>query len=342
MTAARVILVTGVSRFLGGATARVLAQDQRIERVIGVDITAPHSHFAASHSRAEFVRADISTPLIAKVIDSAGVDTVIHTDINASASASGGRASMKEANVMGTMRLLAACQHAPGVRRLVVKSSGAVYGASPRDPALFTEQMQPRFLSGGYGKDAQDVEGYVRGFVRRRPDVLTTVLRFANFLGPHVDSVLAPYFGLKAVPMLVGFDPRLQLIHEQDGVRALVHSALTEHSDSGGVFNIAAADVMYLSQAVLRAGRIPLPIVPGPAASVASRLVRMLGYSDFTPELIRYLRYGRAMDTAQAAEQLGFVAEHSTSATFDDYLTGRGINPTLPVRAVRTALRGRR
>lgn len=338
----RVVLVTGVSRFLGGATARVLAQDASIERVIGVDVTAPHPHFAASHSRAEFVRADIASPLIAKVIDSAGVDTVIHTDINASASASGGRASMKEANVMGTMRLLAACQHADGVRRLIVKSSGAVYGASPRDPALFTEQMQPRYLSGGYGKDVQDVEGYVRGFARRRPDVLITVLRFANFLGPHVDSVLAPFFTLPAVPRLIGFDPRLQLIHEQDGVAALVHSALTDDPATAGVFNIAAPDIMYLSQAVLRAGRVPLPVVPGPAASVAGRLVRLLGYSDFTPELIRFLRYGRAMDTALAAEQLGFTPQYSTLETFDDYLVGRGITPTLPVRALRGALRARR
>lgn len=337
----RVVLVTGVSRFLGAATARVLAQDVSIDRVIGVDVTAPHPHLVAAHSRAEFVRADIASPLIAKVIDSADVDTVIHTDINASASAAGGRASMKEANVMGAMRLLAACQHAAGVRRLVVKSSGAVYGASPRDPALFTEQMQPRYLSSGYGKDAQDVEGYVRGFMRRRPDVRTTILRFANFLGPQVDSVLAPYFSLRAVPTLIGFDPRMQLVHEQDGVAALVHCASLGEAASG-VFNIAAPDVMYLSQAILRAGRVPLPVVPGPAASAASRLVRLLGYSDFTPELIRYLRYGRAMDTSLASEQLGFTAQYSTLETFDDYLTGRRITPTLPVRAARTALRGRR
>ncbi|WP_134321926.1 NAD-dependent epimerase/dehydratase family protein [Cumulibacter soli] len=337
----RVVLVTGVSRFLGGATARVLAQDASVERVIGVDITAPHPHFASSHSRAEFVRADISSPLIAKVIDSAGVDTVIHTDINASASASGGRASMKEANVMGTMRLLAACQHSSGVRRLIVKSSGAVYGASPRDPVLFTEQMQPRYLSGGYGKDVQDVEGYVRGFVRRRPDVLTTVLRFANFLGPQVDSVLAPYFELAAVPRLIGFDPRLQFVHEQDGVAALVHCAGLDDDDAAGVFNIAAPDIMYLSQAVLRAGRVSLPVIPGPAASVASRLVRLLGYSDFTPELIRYLRYGRAMQTELASEQLGFTPSYSTLETFDDYVAGRAITPTLPLRALRGALRSR-
>ena len=77
----RVVLVTGVSRFLGGATAHALASDTRIERVIGVDLSPAHS-VLTTHSRAEFVRADIRSPLIAKVIDSAGVDTVVHTAIS--------------------------------------------------------------------------------------------------------------------------------------------------------------------------------------------------------------------------------------------------------------------
>ena len=37
---------------------------------------------------------------------------------------------MKEINVIGTMQLLAACQKAPAVRKLVVKSTTAIYGSS--------------------------------------------------------------------------------------------------------------------------------------------------------------------------------------------------------------------
>lgn len=333
---ARVVLVTGVSRFLGGATAHALAGDPSLERVIGVDVSAPHP--IVGPSRAEFVRADVRSPLIAKVIDSAGVDTVVHTDINASPSASGGRASMKEANVMGTMRLLAACQHAERVQRVVVKSTGSVYGASRRDPAMFTEQMQPRGLAGGYGKDAQDVEGYVRSFIRRRPDVTVSVLRFANFIGPQVDSILAPYFTMKAVPVIAGYNPRLQLIHEQDAVDALVRCALDTDGSADGVFNIAGPGLVSLSQAILRAGRVPLPIV-GPAASAVTRIVRLLGYSDFTAEYVQFLRYGRAMDISLARERLGFEPRYSTIEAFDDYLAGRGVTASWPLRVARGALR---
>ena len=183
--APRVVLVTGVSRHLGGLLAARLVADPTIERVIGVDTVPPPRELAGTLGRTEFVRADIRNPLIAKVIAAAEVDTVVHLNITATPRGAGGRASMKEMNVIGTMQLLAACQKSASVRRLVVKSTTAVYGSSSRDPALFTEETEPKALPrSGYAKDAVEVEGYVRGFARRRPDVTVGVLRFTNFIGP--------------------------------------------------------------------------------------------------------------------------------------------------------------
>ena len=202
----RRVLVTGVSRYLGGRLATLLQADPDVESVIGVDTIPPRRDLG----RAEFVRADIRNPLIAKVIGSAQVDTVVHMNLIATPLGAGGRTAMKEINVIGTMQLLAACQKAPTVRKLVVKSTAAVYGSSSRDPALFTEDMEPRELPrSGYGKDAVEVEGYVRGFGRRRPDVEITMLRFANFIGPRIETVLTRYLMLPVVPTV----PRLRPAH---------------------------------------------------------------------------------------------------------------------------------
>ena len=137
------------------------------------------------------MRADIRNPVIAKVIVRERVDTVVHTSVAATPAAAGGSTSMKELNVIGTMQLLAACQQAPDVRKLVVKSSAAVYGASNRDPAMFTEGMNAKRLpSSGFAKDITEVESYTRGFARRRPDVAVTTLRIANVIGPQMTTAM--------------------------------------------------------------------------------------------------------------------------------------------------------
>ena len=271
----RVVLVTGVSRHLGSRLAGVLALDPSVERVVGVDTVAPRPEQLALLGRTEFVRADIRNPLIAKVIAQAGVDTVVHMNVVATPSGAGGRTAMKEINVIGTMQLLAACQKAPTMRKLVVKSTTAVYGSSPRDPALFTEDQEPRALPrSGYAKDAVEVEGYVRGFGRRRPDVALTVCRFTNFVGPTIDSPLTRYLSLPVVPTVLGFDPRLQLCHEDDGIEVLRRTTLEEHP---GTYNVGGEGVLLLSQALRRLGRLSVPLPSVAGSAVARRPARRRG-----------------------------------------------------------------
>jgi UDP-glucose 4-epimerase len=332
-----VVLVTGVSKFLGGHLAARLAADPSIERVLGVDTVPPPRDLLRRMGRAEFVRADIRNPLIAKVISQASVDTVVHASLSANPGTSGGRTAMKEMNVIGTMQLLAACQKAATVRRLVLKSTSAVYGSSSRDPALFDETMTPKDLpSGGYAKDAVEIEGYLRGFARRRPDVSVTVLRFANFIGPRIDTVFTRYFALPVVPTVLGFDARVQLLHEEDALAVLERAVSNELP---GTFNVAADGVMMLSQAIRRAGRIALP-VPGPAVGPLSRIFRGAHLVDFSPEQMRLLNFGRVVDNRRLRTQFGFEPRWTTIQAFDDYVRGRALRPVIAPERVESVERG--
>ncbi len=332
-----VVLVTGVSRFLGGHLAARLAANPDIERVLGVDTVPPPRDLLRRMGRAEFVRADIRNPLISKVISHASVDTVVHASVSANPGSSGGRTAMKEMNVIGTMQLLAACQKAPSVQRVVLKSTTAVYGSSPRDPALFDESMTPKDLpSGGYAKDAAEIEGYLRGFARRRPDVSVTVLRFANFIGPRIDTVFTRYFALPVVPTVLGYDARVQLLHEEDGL-AVLEMAASENRP--GVFNVAADGVLLLSQAIRRAGRIPVP-VPSPAVGPLSRVFRGARLVDFSPEQMRLLNFGRVVDNRRLREQFGFTPRWTTVQAFDDFVRGRALRPVFGPEQVATLERG--
>lgn len=308
----RVVLVTGVSRDLGRRFARALATDPTVGRVIGVDLVPPRGDIGD----VSFVRADIRNPVIAKIIAKEDVDTVVHMSVIATPGGAGSRSAMKELNVIGTMQLLAACQKAPSLQRLVVKSTTTVYGASSRDPAMFREDMEPRRAPrSGYAKDVAEIEGYVRGFARRRPDVCVTTLRAANVIGPHVTSPITSYFRLPVIPTVIGHDPRLQFLHEQDLLAVLRHAVVSEVA---GTFNVAGDGVLMLSQAIRRLQRPSVPM-PGFAVGNLGSVLRSARLADFSPEQIGLLTYGRGVETTRMREMLGFEPAFTTAEAFADF-----------------------
>ncbi len=310
----RVVLVTGVSRKLGGRMAGLLAEESGIDRVIGVDVVPPKVPIPGI----DFVRADIRNPIIAKVMAESSVDTVVHMGVIATPKQAGGRSTMKEINVIGTMQLLAACQRTESLQTLIVKSSAGVYGCGPKDPAMFTEDMEPKDAPRtGWPKDCAEVEGYVRGFARRRPDVAVTTFRFANFLGPDIETAMTAYFSLPVIPTVLGYDARLQFIGVRDGLEVIRRAV---HDPKVGTFNIAAPGILALSQAIRRLGR-PSVALPEMLLTPVGQGLSRAGLVDFSYEHVRYLTYGRGIDTSLAARTFDFVPERSTPEVFEDFLT---------------------
>ena len=327
------VLVTGVTRYIGSALAGRLAAHPDVDRVIGVDAALPEPAARLRMGDAEFARADIRNPLISRVIEAAGVDTVVHASASSTPSGSAARSMAKEMNVLGTMQLLAACQRNPTVRNLIVRSTAAVYGGSSRDPAVATEEATARSVpSTGRARDAIDIEGYVRGFGRRRPEVRIAVPRFCEIIGPIVRTPLTRYFSMSPfVPTVAGHDARLQLVHESDAVALIEHLVL---GDFAGTVNVAGDGAMTVAQAIHRAGRIPLPI-PSSALDPIGRTLGLLRLGGFTGAQVRLLGGGRVLDTTRLRERVGFTPRYSTLAAFDDFV---GIlEPALDARTVRSA-----
>lgn len=313
----RVVLVTGVCRDIGGRFARRLADDPAVDRVVGVDVVPPRVDLGD----VRFVRADIRNPVIAEAIAVDDVDTVVHLGVTATAGGAGGHPSLKEVNIIETLQLLAACQRAPGVQHLVVKSSSRVYGSSPKDPAMFSEDMAARRLPrSGLAKESVDVEAYVRGFRRRRPDVQVTMLRCANLLGPLIESSLTRYFSLPVIPTVLGFDPRLQFCHEEDALAALHHS--TMHGVDG-TFNLAGDGVLFLSQAVRRLGR-PSIAVPSALLGAVGSVLRAVRSAELSSEQRAFLTYGRGLDTRLIRQRLGFEPSATTAEAFTAFVERLG------------------
>ena len=310
--ASKRVLVTGVSRYLGARLAQRLEEDPDVEEIFGVDLAEP----ALDLERTEFIRADIRNPLIVKVLQATGVDTIVHASVVATPHGAGGRAQMKEINVIGTMQLFAACQKAERLERLVMKSTTAVYGSEPGEPAVFSEDMDPAsHPKSGYAKDAWEVENYARSFGRRRPDVALTILRFANFIGPRIDTPLGRYFSLPAVPTVLGFDPRLQLLHEDDAIEILYRAA---RGAPAGTFNASGDGIVYLSQAIRMGGKVAVPMLE-PFINPVASLIRRTGLVDFSPEQISFLLFGRVADVHRLKTVFGYQPRYSTSEALADF-----------------------
>jgi UDP-glucose 4-epimerase len=318
--AVRRVLITGVSRFLGLRLARELDKDDGIEAIVGVDVDEP----PLPMDRVEFIRADIRSPLIARVIEAADPDAIVHTNIASSPGLLGGRSQMKENNVIGTMQLLAAAQRSDRVKKVVMRSSTAIYGYGPGEPSLLPEDHASRPVDlRGYAKDCADAEQYARDFGRRRSDLDLVILRTQNVVGPTVTTSMTYYLSLPVIPSAFGYDPRLQFLHEDDAATAL-RLALVE--DCRGIYNVAAEGIVYLSQAVRRLGKVQVPLLL-PTAEMAAGFIRQLGLVDFPADQLKLLLYGRVVSIRRARQAFGFAPKYTTEQTLVDFRDHRAKDP---------------
>jgi UDP-glucose 4-epimerase len=305
--ATRRVLVTGLSTYWGGRLAQALESFEQVEAIIGVDADAPTREL----ERTEFVKVTNQHSLLARIVRAAEIDTVIDTRLVVNSLMAPPRIA-HENNVIGTLNILAACTGSDSpVRKFIFKSSTHYYGCERDDPAFFTEQMTrthaPRT---GLERDIVEAEQAVSDFADRNPDVNVTVLRCANVLGPDVDTAFTRMFRLPLVPMMLGFDPRLQFVHEDDVVHALEHTAF--HL-APGVYNVAADGVLVLSEIIDLVGKRPLPILPPWGTGAVTGPLRRLGFR-IPDEVVNQLRFGRGADN-RLFKATGFRYGYTTRET---------------------------
>jgi UDP-glucose 4-epimerase len=303
LSASRVLL-TGVASYWGSRLAQALEGFESIEAIIGVDSHDPTLEL----ERTEFVRVSNQHSLIQRIVRAAEIDTVVDARLIPNSLTASPRVT-HENNVIGTMNILAACTGGGSpVRKFVFKSSAHYYGCEQDDPAFFTESMRrPHPPRTSLERDIVEADDAVRDFAGKARGVEVTVLRFANVLGPDVDTPFTRMLSLPAVPMVLGFDPRIQFVHEDDVVHALEHA--TVHSVPG-TFNVAADGVLALSEVIGLLNKLPLPVLPPFGAGLLAGPLRRLGLR-IPDEMWNPLRFGRGLDN-RAFNATGFHYGYTT------------------------------
>jgi UDP-glucose 4-epimerase len=290
------VLVTGVAGYWGYRVAQKLAADPQYH-VLGLDTVQPRNAIPGL----DFVQADIRNPLLVELFRAEQVEVVCHLAFKESARRS---ETAFDHNVMGTMKVLGACAES-SVKKIILMSSTAVYGADFKNPAYLTEES-PLAGSRDYGsiRDLIEIEAFCNGFRGQFPNRKLTILRFPNIVGPTVDSPMTKFLQEPLSPSLLGFDPMMQLIHEDDVVNALVHVV---QNDYAGVFNVAAEDLMPLSKVTGLAGKMRIPVF---------HLFAYWGYSMMggsglrlskrVPIELDYIRYRWVGDLGKMRDELQF------------------------------------
>jgi UDP-glucose 4-epimerase len=289
MTEQHVVLVDGVAEYWGGRVAERLLAEPDLH-VIGLDTDPPQQG-----SGIDFIQADMRNPLLVELLKEEKVHTYVHLAFLESERPT---ETAFDFNVMGTMKVLSACAEA-GVKRVVLKSSTLLYGAEPGNSAFLRED-HPLNAKRNFGalRDLIEIENFCASFRSQSPDVKLTVLRFAHILGPTVDSPLTRFLRDDAAPALLGFDPVVQVIHEEDVVNALVHATIY---DVPGTYNIAAQGAMPLFKLTGLAGKFPVPVFHPIAYLGESFLGPQFTSIDFD-----YFRYSCVGDLQRMREDLEF------------------------------------
>ncbi|MDA8313453.1 MAG: NAD-dependent epimerase/dehydratase family protein [Actinomycetota bacterium] len=307
----RRVLVTGADTHLGGRVVQRLEADSGIDVVLGLGTGDPKMGF----ERAELVRSDQTYSTLSRIVRATRVDTVVHTSLIADSTQAPSH-TIHEVNVIGTMNLLAAADAADSsVRQLVVRSSGVVYGSAAWDPATFAEDT-PRTSAPRTDVERSliEAEALVRDFADHTPSTVVAILRVADVLGSDVASAIGKNLSRPLCPYVLGFDPLLQFVEEDDVVRAL--EFVTRHR-LAGTYNVAGAGRLPLSEVAAICGTRLFPLPPVRPSLAIAPLVH-LGIFGLPPELEALLRYGRGMDTSRLVAA-GFVYRYTSSGAVQSF-----------------------
>ncbi len=299
------IALTGANTFLNSLVIKRLSELSFVKEIHIFDIHPP-THMS---SKCLFHRVDLthesSCDTMAKILIEHNVTEFIHGALFSGPTRS--KKNHHEVESIGTFHVLNAIAEAK-IKRLVVHSATFIYGAHPQNPNFIPESYATKFQRSLFVRTRLDVESQIKQFSQHYPQCQVAVLRFAPILGPNSTNVRARYFMSGLIPKVLGFDPLLQFIHEEDALRA---SLLALFSEKTGLFNIVGKSVIPLSTGIHLSGKIAVPIFP-----VLCRTFFSVGYSfhvwDLASEMVPFFQYLCVADGKKAEIDLDFLPKYSS------------------------------
>jgi len=301
------VLITGISGNLGRVLAKQL---HRTERVVGLDRRA----FPGAPKDLEVHHLDIRKRKVEEVFRRGEVKALIHMAIIHDPRLP--QAEHHSFNVLGTKAVL---DHAAkyGVKKVVLLSSTNVYGPQPENDNFLTEES-PLLGSQRFPeiRDLVEVDMWAQQYMWKHPEVETVIVRPVHIIGPTVRNAPANYLRIARPWTLAGFDPMVQLIHEEDVGRALVQAL---KPGVRGVYNVVGPGELPLSAVLTELGRSPIPV---PHLIARPLLEKLFQYrlAGFPSNELDHLQFLCTADGSRAERDLGFRPMYTLRETIRSVL----------------------
>ena len=313
----RCLAITGLRSFVGQRIAARLLESANPPRVVGLDLNVPRR----LEGRIAFHRVDLTEPTadsaVAEILEKERCDALLHAAFFTDPYPDLEYAH--ELEVVGSLHVMNACA-ASKVRKLVVTSTAQVYGARADNPNFLTEEHPLRAHPDAHAvRDRAEMEGLLRLFATRHPDMIVTSLRPCWITGPSYESAAMRRLGADRVTTLLGYDPLMQFLHEEDLLRAV---ELAIERDAPGPINLAGDGVLTLSTLLHMAGRRTLP-VPHPLLYRLQYLDAMSRFGDRPAGFYDYLRFLWVVDAGRARAALDFEPVYTTQEAWMSQVVSR-------------------
>jgi UDP-glucose 4-epimerase len=311
------VAVTGTASFLGGRILRRLVEARGADEVVAIDIASPPATLQGVRHRMVDLTLPGADRRLVDVFEEEGVDTVVHAAFFTTPRRDGAYAHELES--IGTLHLAAAAA-ASGVKHLVLRSFTAVYGARGRNPNFLTEEHPSDAGSRlAWVRDKVEAEEHVFSFSRRYPTLGVSVLRFALLFGPGVHTFYTRIFSKRVVPVVLGYDPLIQLLHPDDALDA-VDACLT--AGPVGVVNVVPRDTITLLTALHLSDKLTVP-VPHLVAYPVADFWWGSGVGEAPGGFVDYVRFLFVADGGKARRALGFEPRHTSREALTAFLEYR-------------------
>lgn len=295
------VVVTGVVGRLGKRLARALHRERH---VVGLD----RRPFPDKPADLEHFQIDIRRKKARDVFRTRRIGALVHLGVMHDPTKTA--EEHHTWNVVAFQKLLEFVR-TYDVPKLVVMTSASVYGARPDNPQFISEDS-PLLGAGSFSdmRDLIELDMLAQSFFWKYPRTETVILRPAHILGT-VRNAPSNYLRRRVVPTLLGYDPMVQVVHQDDVVHAI---QLALRPGVRGIFNIGGPPPIALSHAVRRMGRATLPIPYSLARPVFEGLWRWR-FSSFPAQELDFIRYVCMCDDRRARQVLGYSPRFDLDAT---------------------------